>query len=643
MEHMMLQLQRTADQEAAVKAFIDQQQDSSSPNFHKWLTAEEFGARFGSDPQDIATVKRWLQSSGFTVESVYPNGMTIDFSGNAGNIYNAFHTEIHKLTVAGQQHYANMSDPQIPEALAPAVLGVTSMHDFHAHPLVKAKKEYTTSQSGTPFQIVTPADMQTIYDLQAAFTAGYTGQGQTIAVAEDSDLYRASDWSTFRSTFGLASYTGGTLTTTHPAPASGRNNCLDPGVTGDDIEAITDVEWASAAAPNAAIVNASCSSATTDGVLLAVQNLVSAATPPQIISVSYGSCEAANGAAYNASYNTAFQTGVTRGISFFVSSGDSGPADCDGLLGQFTATHGLSVSALSSTPYNVSVGGTDFADTYQNKVKTYWSQTNSAVYGSAISYIPEIPWNDSCAGALLTKYAGFHTAYGANGFCGSDTAASNGLINAQGGGGGASSCATGTPTYDYITGGSCQGYAKPSWQTGVTGIPADGVRDTPDVSLFAATGLWYHYYVTCFTDASNGGAPCTGDPVNWAGGGGTSFAAPIMAGIQALVNQKVGGAQGNPAPVLYKLAASSASSQVFHTINLGDTAVNCAGAINCYGAGFEGRGRASAGTQFIGNGALSTTTASYTPAFSANGAWSFATGIGSVDAFNLIMNWSLGQ
>jgi subtilase family serine protease len=301
------------------------------------------------------------------------------------------------------------------------------------------------------------------------------------------------------------------------------------------------------------------------------------------------------------------------------------------------------VSGFASTPYNVAVGGTDFSDTYAGTSKNYWAAVNSSTFGSAMSYIPEIPWNDSCAGSLISKYASYKTGYGPNGYCASNDAINYGNITTGAGSGGPSGCATGAPAANYIVGGTCQGYAKPSWQTGVAGIPSDGVRDIPDVSLFAADGVWGHYYVTCYSDTANGGAACSGDPVNWGGAGGTSFAAPILAGIQALVNQKMGGPQGNPNPVYYKLAASSVASTVFHSITQGDIAVNCSGSINCFGTSFEGRGRGATPTQFVGNGALSTTSATYTPAFAATGGWSFATGIGSVDAYNLILNWTKGQ
>ena len=641
MEHMILQLKRGPSQEQAVKDFIDRQHDPTSPDFHKWLTAAQFGELYGPARQDIDTITKWLESSGFTINAVYPSRVSIDFSGTAGQVLTAFHTEIHKLSVNGKDHIANMSDPQIPEALAPAVAGIVSLHDFRPHSMKRPRAKYTVARGGSAYQLMTPADLATIYDLNAAFAAGYTGQGQTIALIEDSDLYSTNDWNTFRSTFGLSGYTSGSLTTVHPASPGGRTNCSDPGaVPMDDGEATIDAEWASAAAPNAAIQVASCaSSSTTFGGLIALQNLINSSTPPQIVSISFGECEAGNGATSNAAFNAIYQQAVAEGASIFVAAGDEGGASCD--AGGVAATHGIAVSAFASTPYNVAVGGTDFNDTLQGTNNTYWGTSNSSTYGSALSYIPEIPWNDSCAGGLLAAYVGYPTGYGANGYCGSSDAEKTGTLVVAAGSGGPSGCATGTPASNLIVGGTCQGYPKPSWQAGVSGLPHDSVRDIPDVSLFAGDGIWGHYYVECFSDIANGGAKCTGAPVNWSGAGGTSFAAPILAGIQALVNQKMGAPQGNPNPVYYKLAASSVATSVFHSITAGDIAVNCSGGWNCFGIAFEARGRFP--SSFDGNGGLSSSSQTYTPAFGAASGWNFATGIGSVDAYNLILNWSKGQ
>jgi hypothetical protein len=637
MEHMMLQLRRSPEQERELRQFIEELTDSSSPNFHHWLTAKEFGQTFGLATQDLDAITRWLESHGFKVNVVYENGMLIDFSGTASQVRAAFHTEIHQLNVKGVKHIANMSDPRIPAALAPAVVGVVSLHDFKPHTNYKPRSSYTTAGG---YYAVVPADLAMIYNLNPLFTAGTSGQGQTIVVVENTDVFTAADWTTFRSTFGLSSYTSGSFTQVHPAPPTGTNNCTPPGVNGDDGEATLDAEYASAAAPSATIELASCSDTSTFGGLIAMQNLLNeSSAPPAIMSMSYGYCEAGNGASSNAAFSAAYQQAVTEGVSVFVSAGDEGAASCDPAppTGPNSATHGIGVSAFASTPYNVAVGGTDFGDTYAGTNSTYWSATNSPTYESALSYVPEIPWNDSCASLLGALYSGFPQTYGSTGFCNNSTNQTT-----VSGSGGPSGCATGTPSVSGVVGGTCAGWPKPSWQS-LVGVPTDGVRDIPDVSLFAANGIWGHYYPFCFSDTSNGGVACTGTPDNWAGAGGTSFSAPIMAGIQALVNQHAGGPQGNPNPVYYSLAATEygatgdsscnstlgntvSSSCVFYDVTLGDMDVNCTGTNNCY---------LPSGTF----GVLSTSNSSYLPAYGTTTGWDFATGIGTVNAANLVSNW----
>jgi subtilase family serine protease len=651
MEHMLLQLRRSAEQEDSVRALIDDLHNASSPKFHQWLTAEEFGRAYAPATEDVEKLTAWLESHGFTVNVVYPGGMVIDFTGTAAQVREAFHTSIHYFDVNGVRHIANASDPRIPAAFANVVAGVVSMHDFRPHSMRTVHRDYSFTVGSVPYQAVVPADLATIYDLNPLFKNGYTGKGQTIAVMEDTNLYSTSDWYTFRSTFGLSAY-GGSLSTVHPAPATGRNNCGNPGVNSDDVEAILDAEWASASAPAAAIQVAACADTyTTFGGFIAMQNIVNSAKPPSIMSISYGECEAENGSSSNVAINALYQQAAAEGISVFVSSGDEGAASCDANLP--SATHGIGISAYASTQYNVAVGGTDFSDTFAGTNNTYWGSANTAVYGSALSYIPETPWNDSCAGGLLVNYLGYASSSGANSFCATRTASQDGFLSVGGGSGGPSGCATGAPYNFGVVGGTCKGYAKPSWQTGVAGLPNDGVRDIPDVSLFAANGLWGHYYVFCFTDAANGGTPCLGAPSNWAGAGGTSFSAPILAGIQALINQKQGAAQGNPNYVYYKLAATEYGTQgsstcnssnsptiasagcIFHDVTLGDNVVNCAGSVNCYGYVANQRGH-TLGTP---DGALSVSDSVFAPAFAAATGWDFASGIGTVDANNLVMNW----
>jgi subtilase family serine protease len=627
LDHMQLQLRRPAEQESALEGYIADLQKPASPNYHQWLTAQQFGERYGLAKSDLDTISKWLEGHGFKVNIVYPSGMMIDFSGTAGQVREAFQTEIHNLSVKGESHIANMSDPKIPAALAPAVAGIASLADFRPHPMLRQKSQYTFNSGGFTYYAVVPGDLATIYNLNPLFNTGTTGKGQTIAVVEDTNMDPA-DWQSFRSTFGLTSYTSASLGMVQPG------NCADPGVNGDAVEASLDAEWATAAAPDATIKMISCASSyPTFGGLIAIQNVLNLTTPPSIMSMSYGLCEEVTPAAMRASFNSTFQQAVTEGVSVFVSSGDANAAACD--RGSSEAIAGITVTGWGETPYNVSVGGTDYADSYFNDNSTYWSATNSSTYESALSYVPEIPWNDSCASVLLATVEGYSTTYGSSGFCNSATGAD--FLDIIGGSGGPSTCATGS-----TAGKDCQGYAKPSWQS-VLGNPSDGLRDIPDVSLFAANGLWGHYYVFCFSVASLGGVPCTGAPDNWFGGGGTSFSSPIMAGIQALVNEKNGSKQGNPNVAYYALANNEygtggnsscnstlgnavGSSCVFYDVTLGDMDVPCTGFRDCY-------------TPSGSIGVLSTSDHSYEPAYGTTTGWDFSTGIGTVNAYNLVNQW----
>src|ERR1035437_703634 len=637
MDHMLLQLKRAPELERKFDQYIDSLTDKRSPNFRHWMMAAEQGEKYGLAQQDIDSITGWLGSHGFTVGYVYPNLMVIDFSGTAGQIREAFHTEIHYLEVGGEQHFANMTDPKIPAALAPAMVGVVSMHNFKPQKMSvpRVHTHLTFSGCGGTCYALVPADFQTIYNLNPLYQQGITGTGQTITVVEDSDTY-STDVATYRSAF-LSNWSG-TVTTTHP---TGSAACTDPGANADDGEADLDAEVASAIAPNASIVVASCADVgTTNGVLFAVENLVNGSTPPAIISMSYGECEAFNGAASNAAFNTAFQTGATAGTSIFVSSGDAGASRCAPIFSTTRAQSGVGITGWGETVYNVSVGGTDFEDFYNaNKpangglpVNTYWNSTNNptpgttftggvthnsgtvtassatftACYvgaaisgtdipggttitavasstsatmsksatatdasdtitiaattdcgGSAKSYIPEIPWNDSCAGYLLYNFLG---AASGSAECASSTDRSTAA-----GAGGPSGCATGgggtDQTNSAVVDGTCAGYAKPAWQSGIFGNPADGGRDIPDVSLFAANGLWGHYVTICWSATGNGGTTCNGAPSTWSGFGGTSVAAPTMAAIQALVNENWSLTKvGNPNPTYYSIAQSEFTS-----------------------------------------------------------------------------------
>lgn len=300
LHHMLLQLKRPAAKEAALEARMEAMHQPGSSDFHHWLTAQELGQQYGPDQADIATITEWLKSSGFQIDNVAKSGMTIDFSGTAGQVKAAFHAGLHSLHVRGKHHIANMKDPQIPAALANLIVGVSSLNDFrpkpantgissaHIDPMSKAVVSTSTQQNETAalaapgsgatpgftvnssYQLVVPNDLHTIYNFDPTYQRGITGKGQTIVVIEDTDVYSTNDWTVFRNTFGLSKYKKGTFTQIHPG------GCTDPGVVvGNDAEATLDAEYASAAAPNAAIVLASCADTqTTFGGLIALESLI---------------------------------------------------------------------------------------------------------------------------------------------------------------------------------------------------------------------------------------------------------------------------------------------------------------------------------------------------------------------------------
>src|SRR5260370_10295647 len=170
---------------------------------------------------------------------------------------------MHRLNLKGEKHVANMGNPQVPAALGPVGVGIGALHDFSPHGLHQmhqARRTLTIPNplGGTDFALV-PADLGTIYNVNPIFNAGNSGQSQTIALIEDTDVFTLSDWSSFRSALGLSKYTAGTISAGHPAPPNGQNNCGSPGVIAPNHpEAIPDAEWANAATPSATVMWASC-------------------------------------------------------------------------------------------------------------------------------------------------------------------------------------------------------------------------------------------------------------------------------------------------------------------------------------------------------------------------------------------------
>jgi len=659
MNHMLLVLQRSPQQETALRNLIDSQQVKNSSNYHAWLTPQQFGQQFGVADADIQKVADWLSQKGFTEIKASNGSMFIEFSGTAGLVRSAFHTEIHNVMVNGQLHFANLSDPQIPAALAPVVLKIHSLHDFRQKSFMhlsktmqqlKAEGKLTKPAfgSGTGLFAVGPGDLATIYNIPATVAGSPAGQGQTIAIVARSNI-TISDVTQFGSAFGIPNLTN--FSTSNIIV-----NGPDPGVvsqSGDDGEATLDVDMVGSTAPNANILlvvnggtttgNLALETDPTDGVDQSALYIVTNNLAP-VMSQSFGGCEEFTDDLFN---STLWEQAAAQGISVFVSTGDSGSDSCDD--GSLNSTSGLSVSGSASTPFNIAVGGTDFNDA--SNPTMFWNDTQALA--TAKSYIPEIPWNDSCASSgSLTGCNGLVPATDPNG------------LDLTGGSGGQSTCGIQTVDFNAGTITCASGYPKPSWQS-APGVPADSVRDIPDVSLFASVNSpSTHFYVFCLADSGNQDPtqPCnlTGNPIvngqfsyNFSGVGGTSASTPAWAGIMALVNQSElaagrGGRQGNANYVLYKLATAQATTPgnaacnstgaalpasgcTFNDITTGNNSVQCvAGTPNCSNQTASGLGiLVTPGAPFAAN----------TPAFSATVGYDLATGLGTPNVSNLIANW----
>ena len=687
MSGLILTLRRSPEQQAAFDAFVDSQYDPNSPNFHHWLEPEEVGEKFGPALQDIATISTWLSSHGLTVESVSKDRMAIRFSGSAAQVEETFHTGIHNLVVKGESHISNMSDPQIPLALEPVVLGPKALHNFIPLPLhrvgakvtldketgkwqrlpsadakgTSVRPEFgfsTCSGSACLIEDVAPYDFAAIYNVLPLWNAAskIDGTGETIAIAGRSDV-RAADVTAFRSAFGLSSSSG----TFHQI-----NNGADPSyctaanysstvfcTLGDQIENALDVEWSGAVAKGAAIdLVVTQQTATNDAIYESASYVVTNKTAP-VLNVSYGLCELAEGTSGNSAYNTLWQSAASEGIAVFVAAGDSGSPSCDdgqAAQGPYGAVYGLSVSGIASSQYDTAVGGTDL--NWGATAAPYWNASNNSTTGAtAKGYVPEVPWNDTCTNPIIDAIINTQLKL-------SDTAAQicNGLaiqtitnpadeqgaldlVNSIGGGGGASNCTVNgtTSTTTTLNPASCTaGYPKPSWQTTFGGTPSDGARDIPDVSFFAGNGFLGSAYLVCVSD--DGTCVSSATQTSEAIGeeiGGTSVASPAMAGVMALINQKAGSAQGNPNSQLYSLAAkqtyASCSAETvlagsatcyFNDPDTGTIAMACAaGSPNCTLA-------ATGDTIGVLNG------------FAAGVGFDNATGLGSLNVFNVVNGWT---
>jgi subtilase family serine protease len=640
--HIRLVLSRSSEQQVALSNYLAELQEKSSPNYHEWQTPTQFGKLYGPADSDISAIVAWLESHGLTLETVSPGRTNIAFSGAVSQVEQAFHTSIHSFNANGEQFYSNISDPQIPSALAPVVSGVAHLNTIRPKPqhirgsagridretkrleplnssLGRRPKSDLTGGSGTssdPYVLyIVPGDAATIYDtpnttFNANYTSGtsYTGSGVTIGIGGDA-VIQTSTVVNYRSAF-LGNSTAPTITNVDGVTS-----------TEDTDEAYIDTELSGGLAPGATI-HFYTSTDLTSAIEEAIND-----NAVDIFSLSFGECEWGLTTSENSQIVSWWQQAAAQGIAVTVATGDDGSAACDNTQDNngnniTEAEYGLQVSGFASTPYNIAVGGTDFYE-LPNSYSTYASTSegsSSTYYRTAKSYIPESTWNDSTDNDTTISENVPWTAVSGD----------SSYANIVAGSGGKSSCSTNTST-DTTTGTCTSGYAKPSWQRG-TGVPSDGVRDLPDVSFMAGDGFDDAAWLACTDDTGQNGSGTTvtencseqSDGNSYfAAFGGTSTSAPAFAGMLALIQQKTGSRLGQAAQELYDLINGSNASSIFHDITVGNNSVPCDSTSSYQG------------------GACVTDSAGYyyLTGYNTNTGYDLATGLGSVDVNQLLTYW----
>jgi subtilase family serine protease len=585
MESLTLVLARSPQQEQAYTQFLQDQQNPTSPNYHHWLTPVEIGKRFGASSHDIHAVAAWLQSQGLRVDSISNSRDRINFSGPAAAVATAFGAEMHYFTVSGEKRISITAEPQIPAALGQAIKSISGLYTVKFYPQHKVETVHVpghnmASDSGTnPFpdgtfcngsvcqNFIFPSDFATIYNINGV---GVNGAGQTIAIVGRSGVC-TSDITDFATAAAVTPNLPNVIVppagVTPPTPVCTGN------ASGDQSEATLDVTRSGSIAQGAALdLVISADTATQDGIDIAATFVVDTPpTPaPKIMSISFGLCEQQAGSEGVQAWDNLFKQAAGEGIAVYVSAGDSGAAGCDASFQPPPANQFLSPNSICASSYATCVGGTEFADFSDPSL--YWNSTNGTGYESALSYIPEGAWNEPMNGSQFQAAA---TGGGVSGFI---------------------------PT--------------PTWQVG-TGVPAARTgRYTPDIA-FSSSG--HDGYFGCL--AANNQCPSNGFEVF----SGTSAAAPDMAGIAALLNQKEGSDLGTLNANLYALAGVSTNG-IFH-----DVTVSSSGVTNCVVTTPSMCNNSTPATNSL-TGGLS--------GYLVDAGYDEATGLGSINVANLLANWN---
>jgi subtilase family serine protease len=677
LSYMTLVTVPSTTQQKALNLLLTQQQDRTSPNYHKWLSPAQYADDFGLTQNDIQKLTAWLKSEGFVVQSVGGGRNTVVFSGTAGQVQSAFGTEIHNYQVNGKNHVANSTPVMIPRVLNGVVASVMGLHNFFPHPTSRIgatgnarNPRANYYDASFPANFLAPGDIATNYDLTPLYNASIDGTGEKLAIIGQTDVY-LSDINNFRSGFNLSQITGCTTNTSGVITACNSTNFqyvavgTDPGATypcGDLGEADLDIEWSGAIAQNAQVIfvnapvvyDSNCNYISGGGVNAALTQAINPPSGPPlapVISMSYGICELQGD---ESGLDTILAEGNAEGVTIMNSSDDVGSAGCDysppnANVPYDAAVGGLAVSYPASSVYVTGVGGTEVTIANDSS-STYWGTSNGTTGGSLLpgAILPEIPWNDDeelaqlCQGEPTNEFCSQGGQTAVSGWVPLGSSATAAQVQEDiwisAGGGGASNCFTNNGTV------CSAGAPQPTWQQGlvVSGAPA-GVRYVPDVSLMASPNFPGYIFCTQVSELEGSGTGSTCGSGGTAGIatalntyesiiGGTSASSPIFAGIVTLLNQYLAGPSspglGNINPTLYSLAATPSNNYFRHVI-AGDNYVACQSgqptvqplALRC----------PTTGTLHIGYSATNSDTAT---------GYNLVNGLGSVDADNLALAWA---
>jgi hypothetical protein len=583
LDSLTLNIGLSAAEQTELDALTEAQQDPKSPQYHQWLTQEQFGARFGLTDADLGKVTGWLAGQGFTVKSVAPSRNLITFSGTVSQVETTFRTQIHQYRLAdGTTHISNATEIAIPSGLFGVVTHVGGLNDFRPKPraIIKRKSpQFTSSISGDHF--LSPLDWVTIYNVGAIYTAGQTGSGMHIGIIGQT-YFPTTDIDKFRAAAGL-----GTKNLTMFCITRAVCTSLTDESVGDMGEADLDVEWAGGIADNATVdyIYTSAADPTQgafEALYYAITTYKAGGSVVPVLSMSYGNCEKDLGSGYTTSVDHFFQQAASQGQTILNSSGDAGAAGCD--QGSTISTQGTVADWPASSPYVTGVGGTTFnGDGSDTGGDAYWNPAISGdLINSARKYIPETSWNDTAAEQALNA---------------TSKLASSG-------------------------GGVSEFYSLPTWQWSPSNYAGTAMRFVPDVAFAASPE--HDGYLVCTQDFPTGatspsqtlGSSCV-NGFRYSDNslfvyGGTSAGAPSFGGMMTLLVQKYG-SLGNINSKLYSLASNATTyATVFHDITTGNDKQPCSKGTGCSGG-------------FVG--------------YSATTGYDLVTGLGSINGFGLYSAW----